>query len=242
MRITADLFNYLQSMKTELENTLIKNSADFHPVVIFDPASEKLFHFDLTPANTELSNIDMADTGSFSHYITNKLKASGSKFGIGGYNENRALYGRSKLFNGPEPRTVHLGIDIWGEEGTPVYAPLGGMVHSFAFNNDFGDYGATAILLHQLGTITFHTLYGHLSLKDIARLSEGAYIARGELVGHFGKPAENGNWPPHLHFQVIRDMELKQGDYPGVCTVSERDSYLRNCPDPDLLLNMMKYI
>ncbi len=229
-------------MKTELENALIKNRPDFHPVVDFDPLTEKLFHFDFTSANTELKASDISDTNSFSQYINSKLKSTGSKYGIGGYNENRTLYRRSELFNGTEARTIHLGIDIWGAEGTPIYAAVGGVIHSFAFNDNFGDYGATAILLHQLGTITFHTLYGHLSLNDIAQLSEGIYVSRGQVVGHFGKPEENGNWPPHLHFQIIKDMRIMKGDYPGVCSLSEREKYLTNCPDPDLVLDMMKYI
>jgi peptidoglycan LD-endopeptidase LytH len=149
-------------MITELENALIKNRPHFHPVVDFDPAKEKLFQFDFTSANTELSDLDISDTTVFSGYINNKLKNSGSKYGIGGYNENRTLYRRSKLFDGDEQRSVHLGIDIWGPSGTTVYAALGGMVHSFAYNDDFGDYGATVILLHQLDTVSFHTLYGHL--------------------------------------------------------------------------------
>ena len=116
------------------------------------------------------------------------------------------------------------------------------MVHSFAYNDNFGDYGATIILLHQLETVAFHTLYGHLSLADISMLSEGAYITRGEVIGHFGEPAENGNWPPHLHFQIINDLQYKEGDYPGVCKLSESETYLANCPDADLILNMMQYL
>ncbi len=229
-------------MKTELENTLIKNKQDFHPVVDLDPAKEKLYHFDFTSSNTELRPSEVADTTAFSYYINNKLQSTGSKYGIGGYNENRTLYRRSDLFDGAEPRTIHLGVDIWGPAGTKIYAPLGGMVHSFAYNDRFGDYGATAILLHQLGTVTFHTLYGHLSRNDIAQLSEGSYIARGQVIGHFGRAEENGNWPPHLHFQVIRDMWFMKGDFPGVCSVSESEKYLTNCPDADLILDMMKYI
>jgi hypothetical protein len=61
------------------------------------------------------------------------------------------------------------------------------------------------------------------------------------VVGHFGQPKENGNWPPHLHFQVIKDIRIKDGDYPGVCATSEKKKYLTNCPDADLILNMMKY-
>ena len=52
---------------------------------------------------------------------------------------------------------------------------------------------------------------------------------------------ENGNWPPHLHFQIIEDMELKEGDYPGVCTSANREKYLANCPNPDLILTLMQY-
>jgi murein DD-endopeptidase MepM/ murein hydrolase activator NlpD len=229
-------------MITELETALIKNRPHFHPVVDFDPAKEKLFQFDFTSANTELNEVDISDTTVFSGYINNKLKNSGSKYGIGGYNENRTLYRRSKLFDGDEQRSVHLGIDIWAPSGTTVYGALGGMVHSFAFNDHFGDYGATLILLHQLDRVSFYTLYGHLSLKDISVLSEGAYITRGEVIGHFGEPHENGNWPPHLHIQIIKDMRIKEGDYPGVCTLSEREAYLANCPNPDLILDMMKYI
>src|SRR5690349_959685 len=148
-------------MLTELENALIKNRDDFHPVVDFDPKKEKLLHFNFTDDNKELSAAEIADTNLFSAYVSRKLEESKSKYGIGGYKENRAIYRRSELFDGEEARTLHLGVDVWGPAGTPVYAALGGMVHSFAFNDHFGDYGATIILLHQLETIAFHTLYGH---------------------------------------------------------------------------------
>ena len=229
-------------MISELENILIKNRADFHPVINFNPATEKLFHFDFTDNNKVLGASEIADTNLFTGYINRTLQANEAKFGIGGYKENRTLYRRSDLFAGEEARSLHLGVDIWGSAGTPVYAALGGMVHSFAYNDNFGDYGATIILLHQLETIAFHTLYGHLSLADIATLKEGAYINRGQVIGHFGEPAENGNWPPHLHFQIIHNLYLKDGDYPGVCKLSESEAYLKNCPDADFILNMMKYV
>ena len=232
---------YLHTMITELENALIKNRADFHPVVDFDQAKEKLLEFNFTNSNNVLTAAEISNTDLFTSYINRSLVANNAKYGIGGYKENRTLYRRSELFAGEEERSIHLGIDIWGPAGTPVYAALGGMVHSFAYNDNFGDYGATIILLHQLETIAFHTLYGHLSLADISTLREGAYINRGQVIGHFGQPAENGNWAPHLHFQIIHNLYLKDGDYPGVCKLSESESYLANCPDADLILNMMKY-
>jgi murein DD-endopeptidase MepM/ murein hydrolase activator NlpD len=228
-----------------LHERLKAHSHTFHKVVDFNSAKEKLIHFDFTNNNKELVEIDVADTNTFSDYVNEKLKKGKAKYAIGGYNELRGLYERSKVFDatsGEEPRRLHIGVDIWGEVGTKVYAPLGGMVHSYAFNNHFGDYGATIVLLHQLDTVTFYTLYGHLSLDDIARVTEYQYVSRGQLIGHFGKPEENGNWPPHLHFQVIKDMEEYKGDYPGVCKYSERERFLTNCPDPDLVLNMMQYV
>jgi murein DD-endopeptidase MepM/ murein hydrolase activator NlpD len=228
-------------MNSPLVNILQKNKSNFRSVVDFNPAKEKLVKLDFTETNTELTVTNISNTEKFSQYIHNKITQANAKFGIGGYNENRILYKRSKLFEGTEDRTIHLGIDIWGIVGTKVHVPVGGVVHSFAFNNHFGDYGATIILQHQLDTIVFYTLYGHLSLNDLNNLKEGKYISRGEVLAHFGAPKENGDWPPHLHFQIINDIRLNKGDYPGVCTLSESEKYLANCPNPDLILDMMKY-
>ena len=160
------------------------------------------------------------------------------------------MYARSKLFNGningsfsrEEPRRLHIGVDISGKEGTEIFAPCDAIIHSFAFNNQFGDYGATIILFHRFDAITFHTLYGHLSVADIENIHEGQSIKKGQLFAHFGTGKDNGHWPPHLHFQIIHDIGNYKGDYPGVCKVSEREKYLMNCPDPDLILNLMNKV
>ncbi len=236
-------------MKTRFENIISKSQHDFNAVVPFNPKSDKLASIDLTVNSKELTEEIFNDTDDFTAYIENKRKENKAKYLIGGYNELRALYGRSELFgaetNGKsesEPRRLHLGVDIWGEKHTPVYAPFGGMIHSFAFNHHYGDYGVTIVLLHQLEGFPFYTLYGHLSLKDIEHIKAGNYVSRGAKIAHFGEPNENGHWPPHLHFQIILDMELKVGDYPGVCKFSERKKYLDNCPDPDLILQMNRFL
>jgi murein DD-endopeptidase MepM/ murein hydrolase activator NlpD len=138
-----------------------------------------------------------------------------------------------------EPRRLHLGVDIWGPSGTKVMAPLDGIVHSFAFNNNDSDYGATIILTHHLDGVGFHTLYGHVSLNSLKNLHEGQTVTRGEVIAEFGMRFENGNWPPHLHFQVIADMDGWKGDYPGVCRFSERVQWLSACPDPNIILQML---
>ncbi len=243
---------FIAEMKT-LSAILTRHRHEFHKVV---ECSEKdiIAALDLTKNNTALTEFIFNDTGAFSGFIQQELAKANARYLIGGYNERREMYKRSALFdferkqlntatvphkNDAEPRRLHLGIDIWGVAGTKVHAPLGGMVHSFANNDNYGDYGATIILQHQLDTVPFYTLYGHLSLRDITGLRKGQVITRGQPFAHFGKPLENGNWPPHLHFQIIEDMEQKEGDYPGVCKVSEAGKYLKNCPDPDLMLNMV---
>jgi len=221
---------------------LHKYAGTFHPVVPFTVGKDRLLLMDFTESNKALTPEIYGDINTFSAYVEQLLQNNQCRYGIGGYNEQRVIYAASKHFDaGEEPRRLHLGIDVWGAAGTPVFAFMGGRVHSFAFNDNKGDYGATLVLLHQLDGFAFYTLYGHLSLKDIENLSASQYVIRGQEIGHFGQPPENGQWPPHLHFQVIVDMELKQGDYPGVCKYSERDKYLKNCPDPDLILQMNQF-
>lgn len=230
-------------MKRPLKQILTRYRDQFTNVVPFDQEKDKLLAIDLGGNNSNLTPAILNDTALFSDFINNALASADSRYAIGGYLENRVVYSRSALFNNTantaKNRTMHLGIDIWGPAGTPVFAPVGGTVHSFAFNDRFGDYGATIILQHQLEGVTFHTLYGHVSLADLS-LGQNQYIHLGEQFARFGTPKENGNWPPHLHFQVIADMELKEGDYPGVCAPADIDYYRKNCPDPDLILNLRK--
>lgn len=227
----------------KFEERLKNHSKEFSPVIPFDKG-DRLLLFDFTENNKELNAEILENTELFTKYINSKLTAAGAKYGIGGYNEHRSIYSRSKVFDAAddgEPRRLHLGIDIWGEANTKVMAPLDGIVHSFAFNNSFGDYGATIILTHNLEGQSFHTLYGHLGLNSIQNIQEGDRIKKGEAFAEFGIPSENGHWPPHLHFQIVMDMDRGKGDYPGVCKFSERESYLQNSPDPDLILQMMKH-
>jgi peptidoglycan LD-endopeptidase LytH len=220
------------------------HKALFASVVPFDVLREQLVLLDFTASNKDISPDVLASTESFSAYVDQVLRQANAKFGIGGYNEHRTVYSRSIVFDsvdGEEARRLHLGVDIWGIVGTPVFAVADGYVHSIANNEAYGDYGATIILAHRISGLEFYSLYGHLSLKDLHELEPGQPIQGGSLIAHFGPPEENGQWPPHLHFQLILDMEGKEGDYPGVCRFSERDSYLANCPDPDLLLQLLQY-
>lgn len=227
-------------------NILRKYRDSFHQVVPFDNNKDICVLLDFTSANKELSKDVLENITLFTGYINQQLAAHGARYGIGGYAEHRTVYSMSRLFDaetpGEEPRRLHLGTDIWGKPNTAVMTPLDGIVHSFGFNNRFGDYGATVILSHQLEGITFYTLYGHLSLNSMKNMYEGQRVERGEVFAELGIPAENGGWPPHLHFQVILDMREWKGDYPGVCKYSEKEAWLANSPDPDFLLQLNRFI
>ncbi|MES2647382.1 MAG: peptidoglycan DD-metalloendopeptidase family protein [Bacteroidota bacterium] len=233
-------------MHNPIELLLSKYKSQFKKVVPFDVEKDRLVNLDLSGNNTILTSEIFDDTSRFSQYIANELASKNATYGMGGYLENREVYSRSPIFDGIDnhpmkKRTIHLGVDIWGPSGTPVMAPWGGSIHSFAYNDRFGDYGATIILQHQIDGFSFHTLYGHLSLADLS-IGQNQYISIGEQFGRFGRPEENGHWPPHLHFQLVVDMELKEGDYPGVCALNQLDYYRMNCPDPNLVLNMRQAV
>ncbi len=231
---------------SSLISLLKKNQQQFHPVILFDVIKDKILPLDFTAHNSALTDNMLSDTKRFAEWVNEKLATAHARYGIGGYAEHRTVYSSSKIFDaeipGEEPRRLHLGTDIWGKPHTAVMAPLNGIVHSFAFNNRFGDYGVTIILSHCLEGISFYTLYGHLGLNSIKNIQEGDRIEKGDLFAEFGIPAENGSWPPHLHFQIIDDMGEWSGDYPGVCKFSEKEKWLRNSPDPDSILQLNRYL
>jgi len=165
---------------------------------------------------------------------------AGQPIRFGGYGEDRGLY-TQPLFapEGEEPRTVHLGIDVFAPADADVFTPLGGKVHSSRINDNPGDYGPTIILEHTPAPgLKFHTLYGHLNRDSLKGLKPGSAFMAGERIAGLGTKRENGGWPPHLHFQIILDIGAAKGDYPGVCKRSERDHWLSICPDPAHLLGL----
>ncbi len=195
---------------------------------------------DLDVSNPELANINLKDAESVENYIEEKRKQFNSKIAFGGYLEKRNLYQRSTHFNNEntEERNIHLGIDLWTAAGTTVVCPVDGKVHSLKNNTAFGDYGPTIILEHQVENEVFYTLYGHLALESIENLKTAMPFKKGQALATLGKPIENGDYAPHLHFQIIKNIGDFSGDYPGVCSLTDLDFYKENCPDPNLLLKI----
>lgn len=197
---------------------------------------------DLSIGSLDLGNNSKFDTiQAFEKTIEEYLKNQQAEIGIGGYGEVRPFYSTDaylqKSNNGPRWRTVHLGLDIWMPAESLVFAPLKGTVHSIQNNRGERDYGPTVILAHQVSEeLTFYTLYGHLSKRSLIHLYPGQEIEKGEIIATIGHARENGNWPPHLHFQVMLDLMGWRGDFPGVAFPEDRAIWLSLCPDPATLL------
>ena len=179
------------------------------------------------------SDYDLSTHEGLRDCIQVQIRSAGASIGYGGYLERRTIYQRSDHFSvQQELRNIHLGCDIWAAVGQPIFAPLAGRIHSFAYNAKPFDYGATLVVEHHWAAGSCYALYGHISKSDIAGLRKGESIKRGQLLCHMGDVHENGGWVPHLHFQLILDMQQNQGDYPGVAAESQLAFYKENCPDP----------
>jgi len=216
---------------------ILKNTAFSH---ILKEEPSNFVSIDLSKTNSDLIKVDVTNSASFSEYINQYLRTHKAQVAIGGYNEHRNIYQRSTVFknNETEERFIHLGVDLWTKAYTPIHAPLKGKVHSFKNNAGLGNYGPTIILEHQIKRQTFYTLYGHLTKDSIENVVIGEKIDKGEMFAAIGNYPTNGDYPPHLHFQIIKDMKGMQGDFPGVTSLKDQKRDLENCPDPNLILKI----
>ncbi|MFC1515758.1 aminotransferase class III-fold pyridoxal phosphate-dependent enzyme [Thermodesulfobacteriota bacterium] len=225
-------------------NWLRLNANSMAPVLGVDLSSAPCAIFDLSVGSPLISGEDNANTDPLiTKRLFDRIKSAGAQIGVGQYDEARLFY-TSPLFRSDkkltdENRTIHLGMDLYAEPGTPVYAPMDGKVHAFANNETPGDYGPVIILQHHTDHgDTFYTLYGHLSVSSLDTLHSGRSFEKGEHIGRIGSPDVNGGWTPHLHFQIITDL-LEQGcDFPGVCRASQRHIWRSFSPDPNIVLNI----
>ena len=213
---------------------LLNERATSPGAVVSSLPKQDLLWLDFSDQNTALRGVDLTNTAQFSEWLFGEVLRG--KIGIGGFMEHRAVYHRSGHFGGDDPRTVHLGIDIWTKAGTPVRAPWPGVIHSFRDNEGFGNYGPTVILEHRIATYTFYTLYGHLSRASIRTLRVEQKVDKNQRLGKIGPYPENGDWPPHLHFQAMTDLLGWVGDFPGVVAPSQQKKYEKICIDPRYLL------
>jgi murein DD-endopeptidase MepM/ murein hydrolase activator NlpD len=91
-------------------------------------------------------------------------------------------------------RLFHIGIDIRGSTGAPVYAAMAGRVTYTGYNEVYGNH---IVVSHHSG---YRTLYGHL---NVIRVKSGAYVSTGQRIGDVGNTGASTG--PHLHFTVYKN-------------------------------------
>ncbi len=223
-----------------MDVSLLLSSIANEQVKILDPAIplSKYTPLDISIHNASLGSSDITNPQTCQTHIDDVLAKNKAEVAFGGYLEKRNLYSKAEHFAGNNRRDIHLGIDFWSSTGIKVITPIMGTVHSFNNNNLPNDYGPTIILSHHVKGLEFYSLYGHLSVESLNGLEKGMPFAKGQVIGTLGSVKANGGYAPHLHFQLILDLQGNQGDYPGVCSESDLPFYSNNCPNPNLLLNL----
>ena len=227
---------------------LRSRAGQFAGVTEFDLSTDSVVGIDLSVGSTLVaSNPEDNAPEPFGRRLFDLIKRSGASVGVGGYDEARVIYASDAFASGAvtdERRTVHLGIDLTLPAGSPVHAPLDGIVHGFEDADARLDYGPVVVLRHEVDgvpgdePVAFFTLYGHLSRRSLQGLAVGQPIKAGQRFAEIGAPPENGDWWPHLHFQVITDLLDIPCNFNGVAPASQRATWLSLSPDPNLILNV----
>ena len=220
---------------------LEQNAHDFSAIVKPSVAKPKVAVFDFSASSPEAAQWAALDATAAEALIAARIREQNADYGIGLYGEDRAIYQGDayETATAGERRSVHLGVDIFAPALEPVHAPFAGKV---AFLHDdavaFG-FGPTVLLEHvtDAGDI-FWTLYGHLSRETMAKLTVGQPIATGESFASLGATQENGNWAPHLHFQLVTDHLGLEGRMFGVGVRDQWQVWREVSPDPSVVLGL----
>lgn len=208
------------------------------------PAPGDVTLLDLS-VGSPLLGADPADleTARLSRIVDDAMARAGAWVGIGRWDEARPIYLGPAFTRGDhaidEHRTIHLGVDVFVPAGVDLHTPLDGVVEALADNGSAKDYGPVVLLRHEPADgPRFWTLWGHLDPEVLERLSPGRTLAAGERVARVGAPPRNGDWPPHLHLQLVVDPLDLGHDVPGVAPPRERSTWQAWFPDPSVLCGL----
>lgn len=217
-------------------------SRDFASVTRHDLTEASKLFFDLSTGSPDSNALEaLPDVAAAADYLFARMRDEGATVGIGRYLEDRPWY-RAPAFAVPgssERRSVHLGVDLFLDAGEPIFAPLDGVVYAMANNARDGDYGPVIMLQHATDDgVPFWTLYGHLSVESLDRIETGRSVERGRQIGRIGNFPSNGNWAPHLHFQLLTHTLDAGCAIDGVAPPSMLDVWESISPDPNLVLGI----
>ena len=207
----------------------------------------KLYKIDLSVGSKWIGGRnEIEDLELFQYKIEKLQKKYPDKIITGGYLEPRSIYSSNsyeKIGNyGDESRTIHLGLDFWLPPGTKVNLMFDGEIVVAVNDKGHKEYGGLLILKHNIQDLEFYTLYGHNTVESVLKNKVGSKVKKGDVIAEIGNYPENGNWAPHLHFQIILSMLNYKIDYPGVCYFNQMEIWKDLCPDPNLLFKSIDLV
>lgn len=223
-----------------LSHWLLENAGAVPLMQCLD-GNHRVIELDFSVRATRQGALDLVEAGA-AEGINRLLAHYGADAALGRYAEDRGCYSSPQFMGGGQPRSTHLGVDVFVPAGTPVHAPFDAVVVAVALNDQHLDYGPTVIMRHDLpgAPRSFFTLYGHLGTGVLDELVPGRQLKAGEVFAHIGNEQENGHWPPHLHVQVIVDMLGETTNFFGACAPAELPFWRQICPDPVRSLRLPK--
>lgn len=102
--------------------------------------------------------------------------------------------------------TAHAGVDLFADRGTPVLAPVAGLV---AWNPN--PAGGNAFQLYGDDGIRY---YG----AHLDRYGRNGYVGAGAVIGYVGNTGDAVATSPHLHFEMHPGSGLTMSPYPSLAT------------------------
>ncbi|MEX0847051.1 MAG: aminotransferase class III-fold pyridoxal phosphate-dependent enzyme [Ilumatobacteraceae bacterium] len=257
------LLRRLMAMRPEMLHFVARDAAGLQPVPRHDaivafmrseacrPVSPLPFDLDragrlvISLADGAPGMQHASDPVAYWGWLEAEMAAAGAEVAFGRYDEDRNCYGGDQFTtDAPEPRSVHIGIDLFVAADTPVRAMLPGRVVTVVDNDAPFDYGPTVILEHDAGDAgSFWCLYGHLSRRTLSTVAPGDEVAAGQVVGFVGDHTVNGGWAPHVHLQLITDLmadpvDGPNGNFEGAGEPSRMSIWRSIAPDANLLLRL----
>ncbi len=221
---------------------LQRASASIAPLLGRDLRTTPVAPLDFSAGSTLISS-DMAENApaALDARVQRVLAEHGASIGAGGYDEARLIYQWPNEPRAAEPRTIHIGLDLSLAAGSPLYAPMDGVIHGFENADSYHDYGPLIVLRHVTDDpepVEFYSFYGHLTRDSLDGLEVGATITKGTEFARIGNAPTNGNWWAHVHVQLVTDMLDVRCNIDGAVRASQRNVWKSIFPDPNLILGI----
>jgi 4-aminobutyrate aminotransferase-like enzyme len=216
------------------------NNHRFGPVVAAPLDRDHVAILDASLAPERLSHPSRDGGDNLTAWWRAEIARVSPRVGIGRYAEDRGIYDHPDAPREANPRKIHHAIDIFLPAGAEVLCPYPGTIADFANDTEHHGFGGILILRHETDqSVPFWTFYGHLAPGGLAGLKRGQKIDKGTVIGRLAAEAENGDWPPHLHFQLMTHLLGWEAlDVIGISWASQWELWREICPDPNIVLGI----